>query len=87
MESRDFAEKFKPGDEVEVPIWRPLVRAVLGANVFREQATSKMPKHSGRGVLTYPGWKGQYHGAFKVHLYVRAVGRPVPDRTERGRFL
>jgi hypothetical protein len=79
-----FAEKFKPGDEAFVPIWRPLVKAILGAHVFINSKgipITKGPQEFGNNMLVFPEWNGKYHGAFAVRLFIRAVGAATPDRT------
>jgi hypothetical protein len=84
-ENCPFAEKFKPGDDAVVPIWRPLIRAILGAQVLADggdHGVGKGPK--GNNLLQFSGWNGQYQGVFKVCLYVRSFGATAPDRTENG---
>ena len=85
-----FAEKFKPGDEAEVPIARPLIRAILGAHVLHDRgdhAVGQGPLAFGKDALLFPGWAGKYNGAFEVHLYVRAVGAAHPIGHRRGPLL
>jgi hypothetical protein len=82
-----FAEKFKPGDEADVPIWRPLLKAIQGAHVLmecRDRPFAQGPGGFGKDKLLFPGWNGKYQGTFMVYLCVKAVGESSPDRTEKG---